>query len=109
MVILTTVPNLVAACQVSDHVHSVHLNVLIVQVPVPLPVGMGAVLKSQDSMSIGWLTKGRPGRLGCGAEVAIIHICGAEATRLVCRDSLVGSWTQPWRVGECLICNHRKT
>lgn len=51
---LTSVPSLVAARQLPDDVHSIHLDVLIVQIPVPLPVRVGAVLKGQDSVTVRW-------------------------------------------------------
>ncbi len=52
-----SVPSLVTAGQLPDDIHSVHLNVLIVQIPVPLPVRMGAVLKGQDAVTISWFPK----------------------------------------------------
>ena len=52
------IPSLVGAGQLSDDVHSVHIDVLIVQVSVPLPQGMGGVLESQDTMAISRLTEG---------------------------------------------------
>ena len=55
--VLFSVPCFVAARKLPNDVHSVHVNVLIVQVSVPLPQRMRVVLEGQNTVTISWLTE----------------------------------------------------
>lgn len=49
---------LVLASQVPDDVDGVHVDVLIVEIAVPLPQSVCAVLESQDTVTVRWLAEG---------------------------------------------------
>ena len=49
---------LVAAAQLPDDIHSIHVHILVVQVPVPLPQRMSTVFERQDAVAVGRLSEG---------------------------------------------------
>lgn len=103
--ISASVPSLVTTKQLPDDIHCVHLDVLIVQIPVPLPVRMSAIFKRQDSVTVSWFPECGPWGLWRSTEVAIIHVCRTVTTWLVCWHCLVGCRAQSCCVSKCLVCS----
>lgn len=66
---------------------------------------MGVVFKSQHSMTICWLSEGRPCWLGAWAEVSIIRSDGAESPGLVLGDCHVGQGAMTGLVSKSLVCS----
>ncbi len=48
---------LVAAAQLPDHIHSIHVHILVVQIPVPLPQCMSTVFECQDAVAVSRLSE----------------------------------------------------
>lgn len=98
-----SVPCLVGTRQVPDYVDCVLKDILVVQITVPLPEGVGTVLECEGTVAVRRVAHSRPSRLASGAELAIVGIGGAETPWLVGGDSLVWGRAKPRGVSKRLV------
>lgn len=103
--LLWTTSCLILASEVPADIHTVRFNVVIVQVPIPLPMSVGAVFECQDTMPICRLTESWPLWLTAGAQCIIKDISGANAPRLIGGHCLVCCGALTGLGSKCLVCS----